>query len=387
MRRGGLQQAFYWNTTGPNRPGNISGAGVENLAINANANDDAISMPFCDACWVRNVAVTSIARTAVFFWWGMHDEVRDSYFSSTNTSGGPTQYGIEILSSSFVKVENNIFYGITSNILPETSYAVVAGYNYMLNTASGAEFGSVEPHLAQNYLQLYEGNVLDTVMYDNVWGSSSHNTTFRNRMSGHGVNKTSYRVACKINAHNQYMNVVGNVLGDPTFHKVYACDSVNLQQTDDFVYDIGFWDDCGHGIDSNNPYDAVAESSLMRWGNWDAVTYNANGATNGVRWCTGGAGNAQCTASETASTDPTFPGLPSPNQTLPSSFYLLGKPSWFGSVPWPPIGPDVTCAANCIDNTANHAAKIPAQLCYESTAKDGNGFLTAFDATVCYSAP
>ena len=123
----------------------------------------------------------------------------------------------------------------------------------------------------------------------------------------------------------------------------------------------------------------------MRWGNWDGVTWKANGNTNGVRYCTGsGAGNPACTAAETASADPTFPGLASPSTALPASFYLAAKPSWFGSVTWPAIGPDVACTTNCTANTANHAAKIPAQLCYENTVKDSNGFLTAFDANVCY---
>jgi hypothetical protein len=70
---------------------------------------------------------------------------------------------------------------------------------------------------------------------------------------------------------------------------------------------LGFWDACEQGTLVD--YDTVTESSLMRWGNWDAVTYTANG---------------------------------------------------------------------------NHASKIPAQLCYENTAQDSGGFLTAFDATVCY---
>ncbi|HTW79470.1 MAG TPA: hypothetical protein VME23_08020 [Terracidiphilus sp.] len=378
-------EAFYWNTHGANGPGNISYAGVEDMQINANFNNFAISMGYCDYCWTKNVTVTNLGRTAVFFLWGTHDEVRDSYFSSRNTSGGPTQYGIELISTSFAKVENNIFFGVTASILPETSYALVAGYNYILNTAPGPQFGSFEPHLAHNYLQLYEGNVLDEIMYDNVWGSSSHNTAFRNRASGHSPNKTSYRVAIKVNADNHYMNIVGNVIGDPTFHTHYQCDNVDRRPTDDFEFDLGFWGSCQNGIDSDNPYDTVTESSLMRWGNWDAVTYLANGSTNGVRWCTGaGVGNPACTGSESASTDPEFPGLAHPSQILPSSFYLTAKPSWFGDNIWPPIGPDVNCSTNCIANTANHAAKIPAQLCYENTAKNSAGFLTAFDAKACY---
>jgi hypothetical protein len=376
-------QAFYWNTQGSTGPGNISYAGVEDLKVNANSNNLAISMPFCDDCWVKNVAVTNIARSAVFFWWSMHDEVRDSYVSASNTAGGPTEYGIELIATSFAKIENNILFGVTSSILPETSYGMVAGYNYIDNSAPGNQFGSIEPHLSHNYLHLYEGNVVNGIMYDNSWGSSSHNTSFRNRSWGNGTNKTNFREPMKINGQSRYINIVGNVLGDPGLHTVYQCDNVANPGTDDFIYDLGFWDGCI--VDNAGPYDTVTESSLMRWGNWDAVTYKANGSTNGIRWCTGsGAGNPQCTVAETALADPTFPGLASPSQTLPSSFYLPGKPSWFGSVIFPPIGPDVTCATNCIANTVNHAAKIPAQLCYENTAKDGNGFLTAFDANACY---
>jgi hypothetical protein len=378
-------QAFYWNTNGSNGSGNISYAGVENMKVNANLNDYAISMPFCDYCWVKNVAVTNIARSGVFFWWGYRDEIRDSYFSSTNTAGGPTQYGIELLATTFAKVENNILFGITAGVLPETSYGAVVSYNYVLNTAAGNQFASFEPHLAHNYLQLYEGNVVDGMNYDNSWGSSSQNTSFRNRSSGNAPNKTNFRIAWKLGAHNRYANAVGNVLGDPAFHTQYVCDNTHLQGSDNYVYEFGFWNGCPT-IDSLNPYDTVVESSLMRWGNWDAVTWKGNGNTNGVRWCTGsGSGNPACTASETASTDPTFPGLVSPSTTLPASFYLAAEPSWFGSVIWPPIGPDVTCTTNCIANTASHAAKIPAQLCYESSAKDSNGFLTAFDANACYT--
>ena len=63
---------------------------------------------------------------------------------------------------------------------------------------------------------------------------------------------------------------------------------------------------------------------------------------------------------------------------LPASFYLSAKPAWFGSVPCPPIGPDVTCSANCVSTSGNHANKIPARVCYESSSKDSNGNLTAY---------
>jgi hypothetical protein len=239
---------------------------------------------------------------------------------------------------------------------------------------------------------LMEGNSTSNINWDFVWGSASQNTAFRNFLWGNNPNKTNYRTPYNADAFQRYNNIVGNVLGDPTIHTQYVCDSAHPQGSDNFIYGLGWNNGCFGGSGS---YDATTETSVMRWGNWDAVTYCTNGGhagtacgstgTNGVRFCTGaGAGNAACTASETASSDPTFPGLASPSTTLPASFYLSAKPSWWGSsIPYPAIGPDVTTGT--IANTANHAAKIPAQLCYENTAKSGE-FLTAFDAAACYAA-
>jgi hypothetical protein len=40
---------------------------------------------------------------------------------------------------------------------------------------------------------------------------------------------------------------------------------------------------------------------------------------------------------------------------LPPSLYLTAKPDYFGAVPWPPIGPDVT----------GQTSDIPAKLRFE----------------------
>jgi hypothetical protein len=385
-------QVFYWNT-----PHNIQYAGVENMSVNENGNARGISLPFCDYCWTKNVVATGTGRGGVFFYYGYRDELRDSYIAGANDAGAPEQYGAEILESTFTKIENNIFFGSALAINMEGCYGSVIGYNYALNSSSGPQFADYDTHLAHNYLQLWEGNVAGTLAYDNSWGSSSQMTAFRNRMSGNSPNKTNYRVAMKVNAQAHNVNLVGNVIGDPTFHTQYVCDQSHQQGEDNFEYDLGFWNSCDHGTSN---YDTVTESSLMRWANWDAVTWKANGNTNGVRYCTGsGSGNSACTASETGSTDPTFPGLASPNTTLPASFYNgvrtahsscgTGLSFWknpsSGACPaYPPIGPDVTCTTNCIANTASHAAMIPAEICYNNTAKS-NGFLTAFDASACYA--
>jgi hypothetical protein len=370
-------QIFFWS-------GSPSYDGVEDLTVNSSS-DFAVSFPFCHFCWTKNIAVISNAiRGSIYFLWGYRGEVRDSYVQQSNAAGAPTQYGIECDTCSLAKIENNIIFGVTAPVMLETSYGMVVGYNYILNTSSGAQFSGITSHRSHELFDLVEGNVGANLSWDDIWGGGSQHTSFRNFFSGNDPNKNNYRIATQVSSFHRYTNIVANVLGDPTFHTRY--ESTSSSCTDDTVYQIAIANNCG----APGTADATTYSSLMRWGNWDAVTWKANGNTNGIRYCTGsGAGNSACTTSETASTDPTFPGLASPSNKFPASFYLAAKPGWFttpwGTPSWPPIGPDVACTTNCVANTANHAAMIPAQLCYVNTAKDGNGFLTAFDANACYA--
>ncbi len=376
-------QVFFWNPDGSPYPGNIRNAGVEDLKVDARHQDRAICFTFCSYCWARNVEVDNVARGAVTTWFSYRAEIRDSYISAAGAPAGPTQYGFEIIESPYSKLENNIMFNVTSPVMPMTDDALVVGYNYAQHTyGPDNQFAAFEPHQAHSDFHLYEGNVVYMINIDNVWGSASRLTLFRNRVSGFAPNKTNFRIPLSAGAHQRYMSYVGNVLGTIGHHVRYQVDDTSAGGSDDFIYQFGFWNRWDY---DQNPYDAVTRTSAMRWGNWDVVTYAANGDTDGVRWCTGsGAGNPACTADETAATEPVFPGLASPSTTLPPSFYLAAKPSWFGSVPFPPIGPDVTCTENCNADTAGHAAEIPAQLCYENGAKDADGYLTAFDAHACY---
>jgi hypothetical protein len=104
-------------------------------------------------------------------------------------------------------------------------------------------------------------------------------------------------------------------------------------------------------------YDLLALSSLYRWGNFDY-------ATNQTHW-----------DSREVPADVPLPDT----QTLPLSLFLASKPSWWGSTPWPPIGPDVIGG----DDPSGHAYKVPAQTCYENSARDSAGILI-FNAIHCY---
>jgi hypothetical protein len=369
-------QVFAWQP-------NLQLAGVEDLRVNANQVEHAIALIYCDYCWVKNVRIDTVGRSGVTTRWGYGMVLRDSYLNAPPAMGGPTQYGTECYMSSNVLVENNIFWNITNPLQVQNCMGSVYAYNYLHNRIADNLFPTFTTHGAHNHFHLLEGNDIDKIQFDNVWGSSSHNSVFRNRANGYGENKTGYRTAIVVTAQNRHINLVANVAGTTGYHTNYQCTNSTYYSSDNYVFDLGFWNGC----DSNmSNYDTVLLSTVTKWGNWDADTYLANGNTNGIRYCTGsGAGNSACTASETANGDATFPALSSPSTTFPASFYLSAKPAWFGSVPWPPIGPDVTCSSNCVSNAASHANKIPARVCYESLAKDSNGNLTAYDARTCYT--
>jgi hypothetical protein len=81
-------------------------------------------------------------------------------------------------------------------------------------------------------------------------------------------------------------------------------------------------------------------------------------------------------------------------ETLPASFFLSSKPSWwdtaFGTPPWPAIGPDVTGGPG----PGGHAYAIPAELCYENTPNDSSYpqdasglYVKLFNAGKCYGQP
>ncbi|MBI5481761.1 MAG: hypothetical protein HY906_23095 [Deltaproteobacteria bacterium] len=130
------------------------------------------------------------------------------------------------------------------------------------------------------------------------------------------------------------MNVVGCVLGtagqSDTYEQAWPDPGNTDQKT---IWRLGYGGPGGAG-------DPGPQATLLRHGNYDYVT-------NSTIW------------------DPTIAV-----QTLPTSLYLADRPAWWGTMPWPAIGPDV----------AGLSHPIPAQVCYENGPKLG----LPFDPVSCY---
>jgi hypothetical protein len=181
-------------------------------------------------------------------------------------------------------------------------------------------------------MNLWEGNTVPKFVSDVIWGSASHQTLFRNRIAGYlqpfAVSGSTTLWSngnwpIGLEAWHRDFNFIGNVPGQTSVQNGYQAATV---------------------VDGS-----LVGATRYSWGNYDYFSAS-------TRW------DAQeLPAGETAPAD----------QTLPASLYRTSKPSWFGSVAWPPIGPDVSGMAN----------KLPAQLCYETSNLGGGG---GFDASKCY---
>jgi hypothetical protein len=159
-------------------------------------------------------------------------------------------------------------------------------------------------------MNLFEGNYVSTIGFDFYWGSASHNTIFRNytdmdcrMVSGQQMLAI---IAVRLDQRNYFTNVLGNVFGNEGMKGIIEAAAPNYGQK--MVWRLGYKTPSGGGA-ADDPKTA---QTLLRHGNLDFISKQ-------IHW------------------DPTIQ-----NQKLPNSLYLTAKPAFFGSTPWPAMGPDAT---------------------------------------------
>jgi hypothetical protein len=339
----------------------VTGTGVENLSINlGGVAVNGVTFFHAYDCWLKNIQISRPRRAHVVYWHGAHITVRDSYFEEGQTHASQS-YGIESFVSSDNLVENNIFHRVTSPLMVNgTCSGCVFGYNYSIDNVYAGNFmlPGANPHEGGVDMVLFEGNDQNAFYSDNIHGTRHFVTVFRNYFAGWEPGKQSGTIPIQIAAFGRYHTVIGNVLGRSGYHTNYTW-NLSGSNADRSIFKLG------EGRDT--PNDPLVASTLMRWGNYDVVT-----------------GTSRFQPGEVPSGIPLFPNPVPVNQTLPWSLYLSDKPSWWGSRPWPSIGPDVS--AGDVPGVEGHVHRIPARLCYENSAKDSTGALVAFNAGNCYAA-
>jgi hypothetical protein len=380
--RASQSPAAWWSNSLP-----ITGSGAEDLSMDHSGSNAAGGTFIFNGygIWLKNIRSMNSRQKHVWMYQTVHTTVRDSYFYGTQAAASES-YATDTFTGGDQLIENNIFQHIASPMLNEGGQGTVHAYNYAIDdyyTAGGNglewQQASSYQHAIGNAYLLWEGNAGIGLTADDIHGVSMFVTAFRNYWNGRDPaggssgGKTQQTNAVHLEAYNRYYNIIGNVLGTFGYHSRYdwapasSTDPGSAANSNASVYTLGFsanegtyW--AGPPAIPNDPF---TRTSLMRWGNYDTVSA-------AVRW---NAGEVPSGLSQYANVVPA-------DQTLPASLYLPGRPGWFsttyGSVTWPPIGPDVTGG----QQVNGYVYKIPAQLCYENTSKT-SGILN-FNANSCY---
>lgn len=373
-------------------------AGVENLQVYANNSGygSNFSMRMCAWCWIKGVESNYADGDHVEIYWGFHDEIRDSYFSNAFLHGpgihdSDLQIGWKTTAS---LVENNIIERTHAAIMLEWGAAGnVIAYNYTLGEfdsgAPNLDIGGIDFHGAHPQFNLLEGNVLTMIDADSVWGTSSDTTGFRNwvvgtnricrPMRGRGTVQCAganghygFQAARAIEfSYLSTRNVfIGNVLGSAAMQALSG-DHSALRQQDSVEYP------------APRSYDGTAYG-------W-SFGYGRTGDDGSGTGC--GGGIPPCHRAGTSATDflhgnydnvgGSTHWVPGVTETLPASIYLKGKPAWWGDLPFPATGPDVTGGPG----PGGHSYGNPARACYLNRmggSDGGVGGPLPFNAERCY---
>jgi len=324
-----LEIPLYWNYKLSLTPqatkinGVTNDAGIEDLTVNNNASGNSsqagsggtILLAGASNCWVLRVEGIGAWESLVKLQASYRNTIRSSKFHEPvpAKASADSVYGIWLNKfNSANAIENNqIYHFVTGFILNGATSGNVIAYNYItaLNKASAPtwQLGALKFHGAHPIMNLIEGNLSDgRYSGDNVWGSSSQNTLFRNRNTL-TPGKTGATWDFDFHRLAQYHNFVGNIIGESGVETTYELNNVTVSGQK-AIYRFGYAGDGDKDASGNDP--AVAATALQH-GNWDS-------ATNGIVW------NG------------------SDDRTLPPSLYLTAKPSWWGTMQWPCIGPDVS---------------------------------------------
>lgn len=373
----------------------VTAAGVEDLQVRANNTGYVtnFTMQMCAGCWIKGVESNYADGDHVSVQWGFRDEIRDSYFSNAYLHvPGERDSDIQLaLKTSATQVENNIIERTHTAVMLEWGAAGnVIAYNYSTGEFdSGAPrvvIGGIDYHGAHPQFNLIEGNVLTAFYADSVWGSSSDTTALRNWFVGTTkvclpltgrapVNCAGARYAFQaaravqlsyLSTRNSFF---GNVVGSAPMqslvgysqpvpqvamieypkHRVYEA-AVGWSFGYGSANDDGQGTGCGGGTP---PCHAEGTSRT------DVLNGNYNNVTKTTAWANG------------------------MSRRLPASFYLQAKPEWWGAMPFPAIGPDVTGGRG----PGGHAFGNPARHCYLQLmggSDGGAGSPLRFNSARCY---
>jgi hypothetical protein len=405
----------------------IQYSGLEYLSIDASAARVGQTVQLWNSanCWIKGVRIVGPGTFAIAEYNSVHFQFEQNYIYKPTASPSIDNGSFHQTIVGDCLIQNNISQQTRFHIFDEgPDNGCVIAYNFLILDffPSDNMSESIRPHAGGDSFQLIEGNVAPIFYNENFHGTHPMETAYRNLFTGWescgsgqcGIQpaKDSGTVAIAADPFNRYGNSVGNVLGTPLYHTSYQC-MASPCPTSRVVYILGA------GASGFVPPDPLVASTMLRWGNYDVVTGATRfcGSPLNTGWLTTCAGILEVPfgISSFPNLLPTLGDTAAGQSAMPASFYLSSKPSWFGSTPFPAIGPDIsggnvgvcsgalntpgqfagvpaTQSSQCTGTSlvfgwAGHVNAIPAMHCaldVMGMPPDGSGPALGFDAKACY---
>jgi hypothetical protein len=329
---------------------NCVNSGVEDLQLylnNSGYNENILQQCVAN-CWVKNIESNYADGDHFQAHWSTRGEIRHCNFHDgyLHTSG-QTEADLFLAdkTSGYLVIDNICVRQHVSVLLNWGASGNVIAYNFSQGDFDSGSYNAlftfVGIHGAHPQFNLIEGNIGQQLYFDNVWGSGSNNTVFRNWMKG------ATKVQNPLNGR-----------GDPTGTPWEACQADRAMQVSDqqnynqflgnFVGSPQLLNVTKYNDGRNKlPFKAeVVAPGDSR--SYDAATY---GYTWGYTNLSDGGGKGSNKPKTTANIKNevvfTSASPAAVSNSLPVSLFLSSKPSWFGPLPWPPL--DVAMPAQLAD--------------------------------------
>ncbi len=294
--------------------------------------------------WVLGCEFTNMPAKTITAGWVGHLEIRKNYMHD-QTNGGPNSEGLDLLNDAnwSAIIDNICVAGGAPQINigdggPWAHYSGgfgnVIAYNYCVDafgtTApndSGMMAGDISTnHSPHTQYNLIEGNFMNKFQADSYHGSGSHTLLFRNIATGKNRWTNAYsRSAIQIDRRNLYYSLIGNVLGEVGNPSTYEYATVSGQPSEQYstIFRLGY-----PNVGNPNFTGTYPLTDLVHSDNGPRDLYaDRNDTTYGTTIIEG---------NWTPQSGQSWRIAPKP---IPNSYFLTSKPSWFGSLAWPPVDP------------------------------------------------
>jgi len=309
-------------------------SGIENIEVYATNSGTVQNFLFQTAanCWLYNVKSNFADGNHLVMDFSWHCEVRHCWFEDQFVHGSGNFDGFLLRGKTTGSlIADSVFYRLHTSIILEWGAAGnVIAYNYCAgefdnSASSGARWlpPSIDiNHGAHPQFNLCEGNFAQKIVADGYWGTSSHNTYLRNWATGRGTTYPPYSArgaagtvvtlnqdtaAIQLwegqSKHSVIGNILGNSAGTGSTYKISS--PTTRSYSSYYIWNLGYatsTDTGGLAILAN------PDSTYIDHGNYSFATGTGNGQT----W------------------DGTIA-----DHTIPDSYFLAAKPSWFGDRVWP----------------------------------------------------